>query len=73
VSERDPDQLADELEDEADKLKERTENLGDELQDVRQDWERKRADESVPGAVPPDSEDSDAGAETNEREGDGGG
>jgi hypothetical protein len=61
MSERDPDQLADELEHEADRLKERTDNLKDEVEDVRQDWERKRADGSVPGAAPPDPEDASNG------------
>jgi hypothetical protein len=61
MSERDPDQLADELEHESDKLKQRTENLEDAVEDVKQDWERKRADGSVPGAVPPDRENASDG------------
>jgi hypothetical protein len=75
MSERDPDQLADQLDEEADKLERRSEELGSKVQDVRDDWERKRADPGVPGAVPrpkdeaspgdqerePDDEDGDAG------------
>ncbi len=48
--------LADELENEAHDMERRSEELQDEVQDTRQDWERKRADPSVPGAVPQDGE-----------------
>lgn len=34
----------------------RTEELGHEIHDVRSDWERKRADPSVPGALPRDDD-----------------
>jgi hypothetical protein len=40
-----------------DEMEERTERLEDEISDARQDWERKKADSSVPGA-PPDEEDT---------------
>jgi chaperonin cofactor prefoldin len=56
--EKDADKLADELEQEADELEERSKNLKEQTDDVAQDWERKRSDESVPGAPPPtDDED----------------
>ena len=42
---------ADELEREADEMQERVERLEDETGDVREDWERKQKDSSVPGAV----------------------
>jgi hypothetical protein len=61
MSERDPDQLADELEREAAKLEKHGEELDENAREVRQAWERKRADPSVPGAVPPGSEDRPAG------------
>lgn len=35
---------------EAEELQERSEKLGDEIAGVREDWERKKADDSVPGA-----------------------
>ncbi|HEY2440453.1 MAG TPA: hypothetical protein VGI07_09490 [Solirubrobacteraceae bacterium] len=59
MSEReDYDRLADELGADADKLEQENKRLEEKISDVRQDWERKRADESVPGAPPP-VEDSD--------------
>lgn len=54
--EKDPDKLADELEEEADELEERSKKLEDETEDVAQDWERKRADDNVPGAPPPEGD-----------------
>lgn len=56
----DPDRLADELQHEAGRLRRESERVEDEIEDVRKDWERKRADESVPGAPPPDSESSES-------------
>lgn len=61
-------ELADELEDQADTLADHSRSLGEEITDVRQDWERKRADAGVPGATPDwddpdeDDEDQDGGA-----------
>lgn len=54
MSERteDPDRLADQLEQEADKLGRHSQELQEEIEGTRQDWERKRADDGVPGAVP---------------------
>ena len=52
----DPGGLADELEQQARKLERRSEDLGEDVQDVRQDWERKRADQGVPGANPPEQD-----------------
>ena len=52
----DHDRLADELEQEADKLAEHSRELGEEIGEVREDWERQRADAGVPGAPPPDEE-----------------
>jgi hypothetical protein len=57
MSEReDYDRLADELGADADKLEQENKRLQKEISDVRQDWQRKRADEGVPGAPPPDGE-----------------
>jgi hypothetical protein len=41
-------------------MQRRTERMRDELSDIRQDWERKRADPSVPGATSPQDGSSDA-------------
>lgn len=51
----DPGKLADKLEHDADRLERRSGELGDEVDRVRQDWQRKRADEGVPGAPPDDA------------------
>jgi len=42
---------ADELEREAEDMQERADRLEDEIGDVREDWERKKGDSRVPGAV----------------------
>jgi hypothetical protein len=49
----DPGALADEMEAEADRLEARSKELGENVDDVRKDWERKRSDQGVPGANPP--------------------
>ena len=46
---------ADRLERETDEMAQRSERLESEITDVREDWERKRQDESVPGAPAPES------------------
>jgi hypothetical protein len=56
----DPEELADHLEREADKLQQHSDEVGEEIEHVRQDWERKHADESVPGALPPERAPEDA-------------
>jgi predicted nucleic acid-binding Zn-ribbon protein len=40
-----------ELERDAEEMEERTERLEGEISDAREDWERKKADPSVPGAA----------------------
>jgi hypothetical protein len=56
-----------EYEQQADELEERSQKLGEEIADVREDWERKKADDSVPGAQAPETEQADESAE-DERE-----
>jgi DNA-binding ferritin-like protein len=53
MAETDPEELADQLEKEADELAQRSEKLGEQTDDVAQDWQRKRSDPNVPGAQPP--------------------
>ena len=48
---QDHDAKADELERELDEMEERSEKLGDEIGGAGEDWERRKADESVPGAT----------------------
>ena len=42
---------ADELERELDEMEQRSERLGDEIEDAGEDWERRKADDKVPGAA----------------------
>ena len=46
---------ADDLEAEADQLEKRNEHLGEEISDLKENWEAMRRDESVPGAPAPES------------------
>jgi hypothetical protein len=48
-------QRAGRLEGEADEMEQRSERLGEEISDVRENWEQMRRDESVPGAPAPES------------------
>jgi hypothetical protein len=58
----DPGALADEMEEESDRLEDRSKKLGEDVDDVRKDWERKRSDQAVPGANPPaEGEDETSG------------
>jgi predicted nucleic acid-binding Zn-ribbon protein len=50
------DERAGELEHEADDMEERAERLEEEIGDVKEDWERKKADPSVPGAQDEDDD-----------------
>ncbi len=52
----DPERLADEAEEQADELGRRSEALAERVKEVRRDWDSKRADANVPGAVPDDGE-----------------
>lgn len=54
-------QLADDAEREAKRLEQRSQELDQEIGETRQEWERKRASEAVPGA-PPRREDTDRDA-----------
>jgi hypothetical protein len=49
---------ADRMEEDADRLEGHSDQLGERIENVREDWERKEQDVSVPGARPdPDEED----------------
>lgn len=58
----DHEQLSDRLEREAERLEQESENLDQEIRDARADWQAKRQDPKVPGAVPPAE---DQGSDTN--------
>ncbi len=53
--ERDMEKVAARYEDEADDLQHRGEEVDNDIDDTRQEWQRKRGDASVPGAVPDES------------------
>jgi hypothetical protein len=57
MSDSDPGKLADELEHEAANLQKQSEKLHGDVAEVREDWERKRRDQNVPGALEPTEDD----------------
>jgi uncharacterized protein YukE len=60
------DKLADQMKQEGDEMERRSAELGDEISDVRDDWQRKRADEGVPGAPPPEDEAPEESADSDD-------
>ncbi len=52
--------LAADLEQQVDDLQRHADEVGEQINETRQDWERKRSATDVPGANPPES---DAGSE----------
>jgi hypothetical protein len=64
-SDADPAELEQQRQREADKLQRGSNELGQDVEEVSQDWDRKRSDEGVPGAQPHAGEDSgeDSGEE----------
>lgn len=59
MAEQDPHELAQRLEREADDLERQGGEVKDAVKESREDWQRKRRDESVPGAPPPEDSESD--------------
>ncbi len=55
MSEQDPRKLADGLEQQADELEAHGDELDRRIDETRQEWERNRGSEAVPGANPPES------------------
>jgi hypothetical protein len=66
MTERDPHELAQALERETDDLAREGQEVKAAIQDTREDWERKRRDENVPGAPPPEGSESDEADEAGE-------
>lgn len=56
MDERDPHELSQALERETDALGRQGEEVQGAVEETRADWERKRQDDDVPGAPPPESE-----------------
>lgn len=48
----DPESLANDLESEAGTLQDRSDDLGNEISNVKEDWRRKQQDSGTPGAEP---------------------
>ena len=59
MTERDPHELSQSLEREAEELARQGDEVKDAVKETREDWERKRRDENVPGAQPPEHSESD--------------
>lgn len=57
MTETDHERLADELEQQAGEMKQRSENVQEDVEEMRGEWQAKRADPGVPGAVPKDEDD----------------
>jgi hypothetical protein len=53
------DKQADRAERDVEEMEERSERLGDHIEETKRDWEQKKSDERVPGAQP-DAEEEDA-------------
>ncbi len=51
---------ADQMEEDAAKLEQHNEQLGERIEDVKDDWERKEQDVSVPGAQPDSAEEEES-------------
>jgi hypothetical protein len=62
------DEQAERMEEDADKLEQHSEQLGERIEGVKDDWERKEHDSSVPGAQPDPGEDEEplAGVDADE-------
>jgi hypothetical protein len=54
------DEQADRLEEDADKLEQHNKQLGERIDNIRDDWERKEKDASVPGAQPDPGEEEES-------------
>jgi hypothetical protein len=54
------DEQADRLEDDADTLEQHSDQLGERIEDIQDDWERKEQDASVPGARPDPGEEEES-------------
>ncbi len=53
MASEDHEPLVEELESQADRLEQQGREVQDRIDETRQEWERKRADDGVPGANPP--------------------
>lgn len=54
---------AEEMASDVEEMEARSAELGEDVDDLRSDWKRKRQDPSVPGAEPEDEDEDEAGGE----------
>jgi hypothetical protein len=54
MAESEHEQIADQLQEQSDSLERHTNELEDDIKQVKSEWERKRSDPSVPGAPSPE-------------------
>ena len=59
MAEHDPEKLANALERESKELDRESQELKARIEKTSDDWERKRADDTIPGAPPPEENQSD--------------
>jgi hypothetical protein len=69
MGEPDHEQIADRLQDKSDALERHVRELGGEIEHAKDDWERKRADAGVPGAIPPEEPDGEKSGEQDTQSG----
>jgi hypothetical protein len=67
AEEREIDRAAEPMESTAEELERRNEQLGRHAEETREEWERKRADDSVPGAPPREDDQTSENPWTPER------
>jgi hypothetical protein len=58
MSDAEHERIHEQAEREADDLERRNKQLDEHIKETRQDWEAKKSDEAIPGAVADDEEDS---------------
>jgi hypothetical protein len=63
MAERDPHELSEDLEREANELEQHGQEVGNAVDETRADWERKRRDDGVPGAIPPEGDGAEDSAD----------
>ena len=61
------DEQAERMEEDAERMEEHSGRLGDKIDDVQSDWERKEQDPAVPGARPDEDEDDQDQKEDEEK------
>jgi hypothetical protein len=54
-----PDRLADELDEQTDQLEHDSERLAQRIHETREEWDAKRRDPKVPGAITPEGDDDE--------------